>query len=375
MARLLKRACRWASMRGLHHICSIFSQIKRSHRHIKYGETIDTHWRKVIANYAQSCTIVFFSCRPFRPRPGHGHGHIHPATATRPPGDGHPATATRPRPHGHTVTRSHGHTAPHGATRRHTAPHGATRRHTAPHGATRRHTAPHGATRRHTAPHGATRRHTATHTATRPHTRPPGHPASRPASHLFHAFLMESIVLSFWTFFEQLATRSCMVPGAMLFSFPGSFATRSWCYALNLFNQLATHSSCYSLNFSGDWQHTLDPTLSTFSSNLQHALGANLFGPSTFWNHSKEVPWHYVPKFLKQLAGSWCYALNYLKQHVTRSWCYALVLKQPRNMLLMLLLSCAQPYGCGGFWHGTRITRCYCSKSGLQGINVHFCCQ
>ena len=132
-------------------------------------------------------TIAFFSCRPSRPRPGHGHGHSHPATATRPRGHGHAATATRPRPpsHGHptTATRSHGHTA--------TRPHG------------------HMATR----PHG--------------HTRPPGHPASRPAGHLFPAFLMESIVLSFLTFFEQLATRSCMVPGAMLFSFPGSFARRS----------------------------------------------------------------------------------------------------------------------------------------------------
>ena len=151
-------------------------------------------------------TIAFFSCRPSRPRPGHGHSHPatatrprprppgHPVTRPRPPGDGHPATATatRSRPHGHTVTRPTTATRPHG----HTA--------TRPHG--------HTATRPHW-PHG--------------HTRPPGHPASPPAGHLFPAFLMESIVLSFLTFFEQLATRSCMVPGAMLFSFPGSFATRS----------------------------------------------------------------------------------------------------------------------------------------------------
>ena len=112
-----------------------------------------------------------------------------------------------------------------------------------------------------------------------PHTttRPPGHPASRPpVSCVFDGINCFELL----NFFEQLATRSCMVPGAMLFSFPGSFATCSWCYALNLFKQLATHSSCYSLNFSGDWQHTLDPTLSTFSCNLQHALGANPFGPS-----------------------------------------------------------------------------------------------
>ena len=163
--------------------------------------------------------------------------------------------------------------------------------------------------------------------ATRPHGHmaTPGHPATRQPATCFLCFWWNYCnCFELLNFFEQLATRSCMVPGAMLFSFPGSFATCSWCYALNLFKQLATHSSCYSLNFSGDWQHTLDPTLSTFSCNLQHALGANPFGPS-------------IPNFSSNLqalgatrltiSSSMAHALDatpsmFSSNHATRSWCY-----------------------------------------------------
>ena len=187
---------------------------------------------------------------------------------------------------------------------------------------------------------------------------------------------MEWILLSFLTFSNNLrhAPALCLVLCSFLSqaALQRALDAMRWTFSSNL--QRTLPATLWTSQATGNT--LLIPHFQlTFSSNLQHALGANLFGPSTFWNNSKEVPWHYVPKFLKQLEGSWCYALNYLKQHVTRSWCYALVLKQPRNTLLMLLLSCAQPYGCGGFWHGTRITRCYCSKSCLQGINVHFCCQ
>ena len=350
MAWHLKRACRWASMRGLHHICSIFSQIKRSHRHIKYGETIDTHWRKVIANYAQSCTIVFFSCRPFRPRPGHGHGHIHPATATRPPGDGHPATATRPRPHGHTAP--HGatrrHTAPHGATRRHTAPHGATRRHTAPHGATRRHTAPHGATRRHTAPHGATRRHTAPHghTATpHGHTATPGHPAIRPAGQPATCFMRFWWNQLFWAselFSNNLrhAPAWCLVLCSFLSraALQRALDAMRWTFSTNLQRTLpatlwtsqatgntlliphfqlspATYNTLLVLTFSGPQlsetiqKRFLGTMFPNFSSNLQ-ALGATRLTISSSMSHALDA----TPLFSSNHATcSWCYfshALN-----------------------------------------------------------------
>ena len=317
MAWHLKRACRWASMRGLHHICSIFSQIKRSHRHIKYGETIDTHWRKVIANYAQSCTIVFFSCRPFRPRPGHG--HIHPATAThRTPGHGHPATATRTPghtatpTHGHTVTRPHGHTA--------TRPHG--------HTATTGHTA--------TRSHG----HTAPHGHTHGHTRPPGHPASQPpVSCVFDGINCFELLNFFRT------TCDTLLHGAWCYAlfFPGQLCNallmlcaepfQPTCNALflllfELLRRLATHSWSHNFQLSPATYNTLlvltfsGPQLSetiqkrflgtmfpNFSSNLQ-ALGATRLTISSSMSHALDA----TPLFSSNHATcSWCYfshALN-----------------------------------------------------------------